>query len=131
MKDICRETGMSYETLKYYCNEGLVPNVKRDRNNRRVFDERDLAWLKSLGCLKDCGMGIAQMRQYVDLCMQGAASIPQRQEMLAVKREELLAQIARLQDCIAYIDHKQAFYADVLSGRVPYQSNLLPAQDDD
>ena len=48
MKDVCHETGMTYEALKYYCNEGLVPNVKRDINNYRVFDERDIAWIKSL-----------------------------------------------------------------------------------
>lgn len=29
MKEVCNATGMKYETLKYYCNEGLVPNVKR------------------------------------------------------------------------------------------------------
>ena len=32
-----RETNMTYQALKYYCNEGLVPNVKRDSNNRRFF----------------------------------------------------------------------------------------------
>lgn len=24
---VCRKLGMTYQTLKYYCNEGLVPNV--------------------------------------------------------------------------------------------------------
>lgn len=43
MKEVCQKTGMNYETLKFYCNQGLVPNVKRDGGNRRVFDERDLA----------------------------------------------------------------------------------------
>ena len=33
MMQVCRETDMTYQTLKYYCNEGLVPNVKRDGNN--------------------------------------------------------------------------------------------------
>lgn len=37
MLETCRKTGMTYETLKFYCNEGLVPNVKRDKNNRHVF----------------------------------------------------------------------------------------------
>ena len=27
MKEACIQTGMSYETLKFYCKEGLVPNV--------------------------------------------------------------------------------------------------------
>ena len=52
MMQICRETGMTYQTLKYYCNEGLVPGVKRDRNNRRIFDEKDLKWIRDLVCLK-------------------------------------------------------------------------------
>lgn len=33
MKQACELTKLSYETLKFYCNEGLVPNVKRDKNN--------------------------------------------------------------------------------------------------
>ena len=52
MMQVCRELGMTYQTLKFYCNQGLVPNVKRDRNNRRVFDAHDIEWIKSLGCLK-------------------------------------------------------------------------------
>lgn len=58
MKEVCRQTGMTYEALKFYCNEGLVPNVKRDANNHRIFDDRDVAWIKSLTCLKNCGMSI-------------------------------------------------------------------------
>ena len=47
MMQVRKETGMTYQALKFYCNEGLVPNVKRDKNNRRVFDERDVAWISS------------------------------------------------------------------------------------
>ena len=47
MKEACSLTDMTYENLKFYCNEGLVPNVKRDKNNRRIFDERDISWIKS------------------------------------------------------------------------------------
>ena len=54
MKAACKKTGLSYETLKFYCNQGLVPNVKRDDHNRRIFDERDIDWIKSLNCLKKC-----------------------------------------------------------------------------
>ena len=49
MKEACEKTGMSYENLKFYCNEGLVPNVKRDRNNYRVFSDNDIRWIQSLG----------------------------------------------------------------------------------
>lgn len=52
MMEVCREANMTYQTLKYYCNQGLVPNVKRDKNNRRVFDRHDVEWIKGLICLK-------------------------------------------------------------------------------
>ena len=65
MMQVCKETGMTYQALKFYCNEGLVPNVKRDKNNRRVFDKRDVAWISSLTCLKKCGMSIQVMKDYL------------------------------------------------------------------
>ena len=128
MKDVCRKTGMTYEALKFYCNQGLVPNVKRDANNYRVFDDRDVAWIESLGCLKRCGMSIREMKHYVDLCSQGEASIPKRQDLLDQKRGQLLERIRELEDAVRYIDWKQGFYEDVLSGRTPYVSNLFPEE---
>ena len=129
MKQACEKTGLSYETLKFYCNQGLVPNVKRDDHNRRVFDDRDIAWIQSLSCLKNCNMGIAEMQAYIALCMQGKASIPERKIILETKRKSLEAERERIEAAIAYIDCKQNFYADVLAGRIAYFSNLLPVDD--
>lgn len=126
MKQACDACELPYETLKFYCNKGLVPNVKRDANNRRVFDEHDINWIQSLMCLKKCGMSIAEMQEYLALCLQGPASIPERQSILAAKRAALEAQLAQLQESIEYIDWKQGFYDDVLAGRQEYVSNLLP-----
>ena len=125
MLQTCKETGMTYQALKFYCNEGLVPNVKRDKNNRRVFDERDIAWIKSLTCLKNCGMSIQEMKDYLALCLQGEGTIPQRKVMLAQKQEALRETMREVQESIAYIDWKQNFYDEVLSGKRPYESNLI------
>lgn len=126
MKQVCEATGLTYEGLKFYCNQGLVPNVKRDANNRRVFDERDIEWIKSLTCLKRCDMSIQEMKEYLELCLQGPASIPERKVMLATKRERLVELLSEVQASIDYIDWKQGFYDDVLAGREEYKSNLLP-----
>lgn len=116
---------MPYETLKFYCNEGLVPNVKRDKNNYRIFDDRDIAWIKSLTCLKNCDMGIAEMKEYLALCLEGPSTIEKRKEILDKKRNALLEKIAALQKSIDYIDRKQSFYDEVLSGKTEYISNLI------
>ena len=126
MKEACTLTNMTYENLKFYCNEGLVPNVKRDRRNYRVFDEHDIKWIQSLNCLKSCGMSIAEMKQYLALCMEGEGTIPERKVILAEKKETLLQSMTELQKAVAYIDWKQGFYDGVLSGKTAYYSNLVP-----
>lgn len=125
MMQACRETGMTYQTLKFYCNKGLVPNVKRDKNNRRVFDERDVEWIRSLGCLKRCGMSIEEMQHYVMLCLQGERSIPERKEILASRRARLVEQAREIQASIDYIDWKRQFYDGVLAGEIGYSINLI------
>ena len=129
MMQVCRELDMTYQTLKYYCNEGLIPNVKRDGNNRRIFDEKDMKWIKDLTCLKKCGMSILEMKEYLELCLQGESTIMQRKEMLAKKREALLGSIKELEDSVDYIDWKQNFYDEVLSGARPYVSNLIRSEE--
>lgn len=125
MKQTCELTGLSYETLKYYCKEGLVPNVARDRANRRVFNERNIGWIRDLICLRNCGMGIDEMHAYLDLCLRGRESVPERQRMLAEHRAELEARIAELEGFLSYIQKKEALYRGFLDGTIPYMSNLV------
>ena len=125
MMNVCRELGIPYQTLKFYCNQGLVPNVKRDKNNRRIFDEKDVKWIKDLTCLKRCGMSIQEMKEYLDLCLQGESTIPQRKELLTKKQDALLASVKEIEASIDYINWKQNFYDEVLSGKKEYVSNLI------
>lgn len=131
MKQVCEETNLTYQTLKYYCNEGLIPNVKRNSNNHRVFDDHDLKWIKDLICLKKCDMSIHEMKEYLDLCLQGESTILQRKEMLTKKQAALRNSIKELEDSLAFIDWKQNFYDEVLSGKRPYISNLIQIKDED
>ncbi len=126
MKQACQLTNMTYETLKFYCNEGLVPNVKRDKRNYRIFDDHDIKWIQSLNCLKNCGMSINEMKEYLQLCIEGEISIPKRKIILDKKKDALLQSIKKLEEAVDFIDWKQNFYDDVLSGKTKYYSNLIP-----
>ncbi len=130
MMQACKEVNMTYEALKFYCNAGLIPNVKRDKNNRRIFDENNINWIKSLSCLKNCGMSIKDMQVYLDLCLQGKKTIPQRQDILELQKEKLMNQLEEIQKSLDYIDHKQQFYQDVLDGKIEYKSYLIDTTKD-
>ena len=52
-------------------------------------------------------------------------TIPVRKQMLTRKQEKLRQSIRELEESVAYIDWKQNFYDEVLSGQRPYESNLI------
>lgn len=131
MKETCNKTNLTYDTLKFYCNEGLIPNVKRNKSNYRVFDDNDINWIKSLSCLKKCGMSISEMKEYLELCLKGKSSIPERQDILDAKLRELEHKKVEIQDAIDFVHWKQSFYKDVLSGKREYFSYLMQTKNDD
>ncbi len=55
----------------------------------------------------------------------GRADHPRPQGNSSKKQDELRQSIRELEDSIAYIDWKQNFYDEVLSGQRPYTSNLI------
>ena len=65
------------------------------------------------------------MREYIDLCLKGEASIPERKLILSKKKEQLSRELAQIQASIDYIDWKQGFYDDVLAGKTKYVTNLI------
>ena len=73
---------------------------------------------------ENCGMSIAEMKEYLALCLEGESTIPERKIMLNVnaKRQALVEQLQQVQNSIGYIDWKQGFYDDVLSGKIPPRS---------
>ena len=48
--------------------------------------------------------------------------------MMEQKQEALREKIKELEDSVAYIDWKQNFYDEVLAGKRPYESNLIPVE---
>ena len=65
------------------------------------------------------------MKEYVDLCLEGKNSIPERKIILDQKKKSLEEKLQEVQECIEYINSKQQFYDDVLSGKIKYKSNLI------
>lgn len=74
-------------------------------------------------------MGIQEMKEYLELCLQGKSTIIPRKEMLSKKQEALRSSIKELEESVSYIDWKQNFYDEILSGQRPYVSNLIRTEE--
>jgi DNA-binding transcriptional MerR regulator len=105
-------SGFSLDTLRYYERIGLLPKIRRTATGRRVFSEIDLKWLGLLRCLRDTGMPIAEMLQFVQLMNGGAGTTTERAEVLTAHHQRVEDQIVRLQGHLEQIRRKIEIYRD-------------------
>lgn len=92
-------------TLRYYDKEGLLPFVERSSGGIRMFRESDFEWLQIIGCMKKAGMSIRDIRQYIQLAMQGDDTIDTRLQMFHHQRQVLLDQIREMQHTLETVEY--------------------------
>ncbi|BAS26313.1 MerR family transcriptional regulator [Limnochorda pilosa] len=117
IKKVAEMTGISGHTLRFYDKEGLFPYVARDQNNVRVFSDEDLEWVRTVKCLRDTGMPLAEAKEYVQLCLQGDATIPRRYEMLRKQLQKAEQHLVEIQDRMNTLKMKTEYYKGVLEGK--------------
>lgn len=108
--EMSRRVNLPESTLRYYEKKKLL-RVSRDSRGRRVYDERDAAWIQFIQRLKETGMPLGDIRRYSDLRYQGGATIPQRLKMLEAHREYVLEQQRRWSEYLENLDAKISFYS--------------------
>ena len=108
--EMAQKLGVPASTLRYYDKEGLLPFVGRSSGGIRVFEEKDFEWLRIIECLKKTGMSLKDIREYIELAMQGDATIAQRLEMFRKQKAVLEVRMAELQQTMDTLDYKCWFY---------------------
>ena len=108
--EMAKMLGVPASTLRYYDKEGLLPFVERSAGGIRMFRESDLEWLRVIGCMKKAGMSLRDIRQYMELVIQGDNTIDARLEMFRRQRKTLETQMAELQHTMDMVDYKCWYY---------------------
>ena len=108
--EMAKMLGVPASTLRYYDKEGLLPFVGRSAGGIRMFRESDLEWLRIIGCMKKAGMSIRDIRQYMELVIQGNNTIDARLEMFRRQRKVLEEQMAELQHTMDMVNYKCWYY---------------------
>lgn len=97
-------------TLRYYDQEGLLPFVERSEGGMRVFKDADYEWLKVIECLKQTGMPLKDIKQFILMSMQGDETIASRLELIRQQREAVIRQMEQLQQTLETLDFKVWYY---------------------
>lgn len=114
IKEVAEMMNVSTATLRYYDDEGLLPDIKRV-NGRRTFEQEDFKWLKLLTCMKEINMPIKKIREYVALAQQGDSTLQQRFDMVMEQKQHIESQIAELQECLKVFEFKEEYYKKAIA----------------
>ena len=112
--EMAKLLGITASTLRYYDKEGLLPFVERSSGGIRMFQESDFEWLQVIGCMKKAGMSIKDIRQYIEMALQGDETIGPRLAMFRHQREALKQQMEELQRTMQMVDYKCWYYETAL-----------------
>ena len=107
--EMSKRTGLTLSTLRYYERKQLI-RVARDRNNRRVYDERDVDWIKFIERLKATGMLLRDIKTYSELRYEGQSTMSVRLSMLESHRRYVLSQLEQWREYLSNLDEKINFY---------------------
>lgn len=90
IKKVAEMTGLTYHTIRYYTDEGLIPDVVRDKNNTRLFNDRSIRLFNCLRHLRNSGLSIKELKTFIDLGEQGDSTIPERKKLMTERKGMLV-----------------------------------------
>ncbi len=114
IQEVAKKMNISTYSIRYYHDHGMLPFVKRDANNNRVFEDVDLEWLKIIVCLRSTGMPVERIQHYLELVQAGEETVPERYDMMKAQQQRTLNEINDLQSHLKMINYKVDHYADIL-----------------
>ena len=123
VKEIAKLLNMSEHSVRYYCDMGLVPSLKRNKNGNRIFDEESKNWLIGIKNLRGSGMSIKAIQEYVKLCLEGDSTIEKRYEIIIDQKEQLEKKLKEIHEQYEYLKFKSNMYLDIINKQIPDTSN--------
>ncbi len=102
--------GLTPHTLRFYDKEGLLPYVERTPGGSRAFKESDFEWLHIISCLKDTGMPIKKIKEFIDFSMQGDEALAQRLEIIRNHKKDVEEQMTLLKKHMETLNYKLWYY---------------------
>ncbi len=104
--EVSKQYDIPADTLRYYERVGLIPAVPRSKSGFRDYDEESCRWVHFAKCMRNAGIQIEALIEYVALFQQGDNTRESRKQILFEQRELLLSKINEMQETLQYLNEK-------------------------
>lgn len=104
--EVSKRCGLSPDTLRYYERVGLIPNVNRTAGGIRDYREEDCRWIEFIKCMRNAGLPIEVLIEYVRLFQQGDKTMAARKALLVDQRDRLIQRITEMKETLERLNGK-------------------------
>lgn len=118
IKEVADKMDVSEHTLRFWAKSGFFPFIKRNENNIRLFSESDLDWVKIVKCLRYVGTDNKSIKRYIDLCVIGDSTIPERYKIIQETKEKAENQMKELTKQLELLNYKESFYQNLIKNNL-------------
>lgn len=125
IKEVADMMEISEHTLRFWAKSGFFPFVKRNHNNIRIFSDDDLGWVRIVKCLRSVGTENKAIKKYIDLCIIGDSTIPERYEIIKSTKEKAVKQMQDLQKQLDLLDYKEEYYQNLIKHNLTDEWNPM------
>ena len=98
------------DTLRYYERIGLIPKIYRNKNGIRDYTQEDCNCVEFIKCMRNAGLPIETLIDYVTMFQQGDSTIDARKELLTEQRKVLEKKIKDMNETLGRLNHKIELY---------------------
>lgn len=110
IKDVSERFNISAPTLRFYEKEGLLPSIRREENGHRLYSDTDLEWIQIVSCMRATGMSIKYIKRYIDLCLLGENTVPERRQIILLQKEIIENHIKDYKRLLNVVNKKLDYY---------------------
>lgn len=114
IKEVCEKYGITADTLRYYEKVGAIPPVSRTKGGVRCYTEQDIGWVENAICMRNAGLSVEMLSEYVRLFQEGDGTILARRDLLMEARKEIAVGLKRYQETMDRLDYKIFRYNEAL-----------------
>lgn len=106
INEVSLQFKISQDTLRYYEKIGLLGPILKDKCGNRDYQDKDIQRLKFLKCMRESGLSIQVLQEYIALYNQGDKTREERRNLLISQRDHLIEKKACIQKSIEQLNHK-------------------------
>ena len=115
--EVSKKYDLTPDTLRYYERIGLISNVPRNKSGIRNYDEKSCKRIEFIKCMRNAGVEIEILIEYMNLLEEGSTTAMARKNLLEEQREKLLEKQKNITATIDRLNYKIEIYNDIVSGK--------------